>query len=131
MKPEKNGTTSILSSRYGRWQQNRYRSNRERRGKRKGQAQDAKCVQAQPGGAGEGKAAAPQRADSPRGGAPLPASSLKTYHRYVFLTLRPSQGSIPRHSEKRKAAFVAAFLFWSGRGESNPRIQLGKLMFYH
>ena len=54
MKPEKNGTTSILSSRYGRWQQNRYRSNRERRGKRKGRAQDAKCVQAQPGGAGEG-----------------------------------------------------------------------------
>ena len=78
MKPEKNGTTSILSSLHG---------------------------------AGEGKAAAPQRADSPRGGAPLPASSLKTYHRYVFLTLRPSQGSIPRHSEKRKAATKAAFLF--------------------
>ena len=78
MKPEKNGTTSILSSLHG---------------------------------AGEGKAAAPQRADSPRGGAPLPASSLKTYHRYVFLTLRPSQGSIPRHSEKKESSHKGCFPF--------------------
>ena len=78
MKPEKNGTTSILSSLHG---------------------------------AGEGKAAAPQRADSPRGGAPLPASSLKTYHRYVFLTLRPSQGSIALYSEKKETATKIAFLF--------------------
>ena len=81
MKPEKNGTTSILSSLHG---------------------------------AGEGKAAAPQRADSPRGGAPLPASSLKTYHRYVFLTLRPSQGSIPRHSEKKESSHKGCFPFLNG-----------------
>ena len=36
MKPEKNGTTSILSSLHGRRQQNRYRSNREQPSKRKG-----------------------------------------------------------------------------------------------
>ena len=24
-----------------------------------------------------------------------------------------------------------SWLFWSGRRESNPHIQLGKLMFYH
>ena len=81
------------------------------------------------GGRGEGGCAAARGLPTMWG----PAARLfaKNVPRHVFLTLRPSQGSIPLLFEKKKAAPKAAFFFWSGRGESNPRIQLGKLMFCH
>ena len=49
-------------------------------------------TRAQPGGAGEGKAAAPQRADSPQGGAPRPASSLKNVPLVRFLDTQTLSG---------------------------------------
>ena len=42
------------------------------------------------------------------------------------------RGSIPPSFAKKETRPIRpGFFFWSGRGESNPRHQLGKLMFYH
>ena len=43
----------------------------------------------------------------------------------------PDEGSHPHHFFPNKKAPKRGFFIWSGWRESNPRIQLGKLLYYH
>ena len=48
-----------------------------------------------------------------------------------FFSVPASGFSSTIFRKKRNPAYRPGCFFWSGRGESNPRHQLGKLMFYH
>ena len=70
------------------------------------------------------------RADSPRCGAPPHASSLKTCHRHVFFTLRPSQGSNLSERKKQGLPKGNPCFFGPPRGIRTPDLQNRNLTLY-
>ena len=63
-------------------------------------------------------------------------SNQLSYTHHIFILARQEGFEPPTYCLEGSCSILLSYwrmfpLFWSGRWESNPRIQLGRLVFYH